>query len=203
MANVDAPFGLRPVKHLNGMPWNGQTMRCMVPSGTAVNLYVGDAVIRGTTADATGYCPTVTVAVMGDAAQIFGVITSFEPDVTDSTKVYRTASTNRYCQVCIDPDVIYQIQDSGGAAGTVAIGIAGVGLNANLIQTHLGSTVSGVSQMELNADTVAADSSFQLLILNAAPLSNNDATIARAVWEVIISQHQLRTFVTAHGILGS
>jgi proteasome assembly chaperone (PAC2) family protein len=171
----------------------------MVPSGTAVALYVGDAVIRGTTADADGTCPTVTVAVMGDAAQIFGVITSFEPDVTDSTKVYRSASTNRYCNVCVDPDVIFEIQDDGAAV----IGIAGVGLNANLIQTHAGSTVSGVSQMELKADTVAANASFQLLILNAAPLPNNDATIARAVWQVLISQHQLRTFVTTFGLLGS
>ena len=198
MANLDNPFGLRPVRHLNGMPWNGQTQRCLMASGVAVNAYVGDAVVRAGTSNVDGTCPTITIATMGDANPVYGVITGFEPDGNYPNQVYRTTATNRYCYVCIDPDVIYHIQDDGVAV----IGITGSALSANLIQTHAGSTVSGRSQMELKADTVAANASFQLFILNAAPIEGNDATIARAIWEVLISQHQLRTAIATGGILG-
>lgn len=201
MANVNKPFGLRPVGHLNGMPWNGKTQKCYVPSTTSVRLQIGDCVVRGGTADADGTCPTVTVATMGDANPIYGVITGFEADANYLGQTYQSDDTSRYCYVCNDPDVVFQVQDDGSAV----IGIAGVGLNANVVQTvaTASTTHPFMSGQCLLASTVAANSSFQLVILNAAPLSNNDATLAYAVWEVIISQHQLRTFVTGHGILGS
>ena len=201
MANVDKPFGLRPVKHLNGLPWNGVTQKCYVPSTASVRLHIGDAVIRGGTADHTGTCPTVTVATMGDAAQVYGVITGFETDSSYPNQVYQSDDTSRYCYVCIDPDVIYQIQDDGSAV----IGIAGVGLNANIVQDIASTSVTHpfLSGQAIIASTVAADASFQLVILNAAPLPNNDATIAHAIWEVLISQHQLRPFVATGGLLGS
>lgn len=201
MANVDKPFGLRPVKHLNGMPWNGQTQKCYIPSTSSIRVHIGDAVVRGGTADPSGTCPTVVVATMGDANQIYGVVTGFEVDSSYMNQTYQSDDTSRYCYVCIDPDVIFQIQDDGSAV----IGIAGVGLNANVVQDIASTAVTHpfLSGQAIIASTVAANASFQLLILNAAPIEGNDATIAHAVWEVLISQHQLRTFVTTFGLLGS
>lgn len=199
MANIDAPFGLRPVKHLNGTPWNGATQRCLIPSTDSTSaFFVGDAVVRAGSASADGTCPTVTLATLGDANPIYGVITSFEPDPDNLSLMYRLDDTERYCNVCCDPDVIFEIQDDSSAV----IGIAGVGLNANLV-AGTGSTVTGKSGMELLASTVTNDASFQLLILNAAPAVNNDATIAGAVWQVLISQHQLRCYIATGGLLGS
>ena len=60
MANVDAAFGLKPVRHLNGSPWNGATIRCHAPAaygGSA--LYVGDPVMLEATT-ATRSTTTVT-----------------------------------------------------------------------------------------------------------------------------------------------
>lgn len=201
MANATKPFGLRPVKHLNGLPWNGVTQKCYVPSTASVRLHIGDAVIRAGTANADGTCPTVTVATMGDAAQVYGVITGFEADSNYLGQVYQSDDTSRYCYVCCDPDVIFEIRDDSAAV----IGIAGVGLNANIVQSTASVSVTSpmLSGQMLRADTVAANASFQLLILNAAPYSDNDVTLAGAVWQVLISQHQLRTFVTTFGLLGS
>lgn len=200
MANVDRPFGLRPVKHLNGSPWNGQTQLCYIPSTDSTRaFFIGDPVVRAGSANADGTCPSVTIATMGDANPIYGVITGFLPDSSYLNQTYRSDDTERYCFVCCDPDVIFEVQDDGAAV----IGIAGVGLNANLISTHSGSTVTGYSGIELQADTVAGDASYQLVILNAAPLPDNDATLARAVWQVLISQHQLRYAIATGGILGS
>lgn len=200
MANVTKPFGLRPVKHLNGMPWNGQTQKCYIPAAGA-QMNIGDAVVRNLTSSPDGFYPAVTVATMGDAAQIYGIITAFEPSSDQLDHTYQTSGTTRYCYVCIDPDVIFEIRDDSSAV----IGIAGVGLNANIVQSTASASVTSsfLSGQMLLASTVAANASFQLLILNAAPYDDNDATLAGAVWQVLISQHQLRTFVTTFGLLGS
>ena len=200
MANVNKPFGLRPVKHLNGLPWNGLTQKCYIPAAAA-QMNIGDAVVRGGTSSADGTCPTMAVATMGATQQIYGVITGFVADSAYPNQVYQTSGTSRYCYVCIDPDVIFEIQDDGGAA----LGIDVVGSNANLIQTIASASVTHpfLSGQCLNASTPTNDATYQLLILNASARPNNDATLAYTIWEVLISQHQLRPFVATGGLLGN
>jgi hypothetical protein len=143
----------------------------------------------------------MVVATMGDANQIYGVVTGFEADADYLGQTYQSDDTGRYCYVCCDPDVIFEIRDDSSAV----IGIAGVGLNANIVQSVASTAVTSpmLSGQMIIASTVAANASFQLLILNAAPYSDNDATLAGAVWQVLISQHQLRTYVATYGLLGS
>ena len=90
----------------------------------------------------------------------------------------------------MDPDVIFQIRDDGEAA----LAASHVGLNANLISTHSGSTTTGLSGFELdtNSDPPAADASNQLLILGLADVEDNSIGV-HAVWEVLIYMHSLRT----------
>ena len=51
MANVETAFGLRPVRHLNGSPWNGQTIRCYLHESYAQAMYIGDPVEYATELD--------------------------------------------------------------------------------------------------------------------------------------------------------
>ena len=44
MANTDAAFGLRPVRHLNGNPYNGAYNEYPIPSGYSTDLLPGDPV---------------------------------------------------------------------------------------------------------------------------------------------------------------
>lgn len=191
MANADTRFGLRPVRHLNGNPWNGQGMKCYVPSTDSTAAYfIGDPVVLAGSADATATCPTVTRATAGDGNKIFGVIVGFEPDETYDT-VYRADDTSRYCYVCCDPDVIFEVQACSGAA----LGATSVGLNAVIIFTHSGSTVTGYSGCEMDSGTTtapAANGSYQLLILGAVDRPDNDISVVNAKWEVLISLHSLR-----------
>ena len=192
MANPDAPFGLKPVRHLNGSAYNGATARCYVDKDYATALFIGDPVTLDTTlANKTGIHKHMAVikATAGDGEGILGVIVSFDPIRTDLSKNYLPASTGGYVNVCIDPDVIYQIRDDGAATPTEAM----TGQNANLIFTHSGSTTTGLSGVELdmNSDGPAADESNQLFILQAADVENNDLG-THAVWEVLINTHVLR-----------
>ena len=195
MANADKPFGLRPARYKNGAPWNGQATPYFVASGDSTALFLGDPVVcngnSNTTAVGRGHEPGTLLSVIrataGDANPIIGVVVGVEPETRDST-VYRAASTARVVYVADDPDLIFHMQDDG--AGTPGTGNAF--LNANVIYTHAGSTVTGLSGAEINATTWAADQSFQLLILGAARLPNNDAASDNAVWEVMINTHQLK-----------
>lgn len=210
MANVDAAFGLKPIRHLNGSPWNGQTTTCHIPLATGTNFFVGDAVQLAGSSDATGKYATVAHATITTTGFIFGVITGFSnviagtvksdfPD--DLTKVYGPASTDRFPEVCIDPDVIYIIQDDGEAALT----IDSVGLNANGIGTmsSAGSTVTGLSGLELdsngNPPATTAGDVFHILALHNCP--GNELGV-NAVWEVLINLHTLKATGDSSGILG-
>lgn len=189
--NSNTPFGLRPVRHLNGNPWNGQTQKCYIPSTDATAMFIGDAVDLAGSADAAGVCPTVKKATAGDSNAIYGVIIAFEPDPDNLGKIYRPASTGRYCYVCIDPDVIFEIQACSGAilANTT------VGLNAVLIYTNSGSTITGLSGAEMDSgasDAPAADASNQLMIMGLVDRPDNDIATKNAKWEVMINLHRLR-----------
>jgi hypothetical protein len=199
MANVDAPFGLRPVAHKSGAPYSGAANPYYVPSTYGTALYVGDPVtLTGTSNTAVvtqggkfgiGTLPEINKATLGDAnsdaERIYGVIVGFAPLPNDLTKQYNPASTARVVYVADDPDLLFEIQADG------AIPAASIGLNAIMIATHSGSTVTGLSGIELDTTGTApaADASYQLLIRRAVNREDNDTTITHAKVLVQISVH--------------
>jgi hypothetical protein len=213
MANVDSPKGLIPVRHRSGAPWNGLTVPCYIDSGYGTALYVGDPVVKvagGSNAAAVkvpgagsfpiGTLPSIEKAAAGDANRVSGVIVGFAPLPTDLSKNYNPASTARVAYVCMDPDVVFEIQADG------AIPAASVGLNGVFIYTHSGSTTTGLSGVELDttSDVPAADASNQMLILRAVNREDNDTTSTWAKVEVLIICHTEAHGSTAagDGILG-
>lgn len=203
MANVDAPFGLLPKKHLNGNPWNGGTMRCYVSASYATALFVGDPVVldpTNTNRATTVRCPTVIAATGTTGTYIFGVITSFEPNPDNLSLKHRLLSTARYCNVCVDPDVIYWIQDNADSAMTKA----DIGGNCDL-EMNAGSAITGLSGVELNSDTQAETAALPILILGVADVEDNGfdgSTDTHIIWEVMINMHQLRATGDGTGALG-
>lgn len=198
MANQDTPFGLRPIRHRNGASYNGATNAYYINSTYATALFIGDPVVKvagGSNAAsvsaagmgdfAIGTLPEIEKAAAGDTVRITGVIVGFGPLPDDLTKQYNAASTERVALVCDDPDIIYEMQADG------AIPAASMGLNAVFIFTHSGSTVSGLSGVELDttSDAPAADASNQLLILRGVNNPANDVTLTHAKVEVMINQH--------------
>jgi hypothetical protein len=202
MANPDARFGFRPLRHLNGAAWNGKAELCYISPNYATALFIGDPVDLDTTLankDPLGMYPTIIKATAGDGSPIFGVIIGFQVDPDNTSRIYSPASTGAYALVVIDPSVIYLIRDDGAAALTSVT----PGQNANFIATHAGDTVSGLSGVELdtNSDPPAADASNQLLVLKAHNRPDNSLA-ARCLWEVLINLHRLGANGGATGALG-
>ena len=187
MANVEGAFGLRPVRHKNGAPWNGATVPCYCSSSYAVALYIGDPVfVSPVTAekDATGHYITINKSGGTDGVICLGAIVSFDPDPDDLTKQYRPASTERIAHVCMDRTVIYQIRGDG--EGTPAA--TWVGINAVMIATTSGDTTTGLSGMSLSegGTTPASDQSYPLVIEGVSNFEGNDLG-DHVVWDVSLN----------------
>lgn len=79
MANVDAAFGLRPVRYLSGAPYNGACNKYYIPStDTNTAVYIGSVVKLTGGADADGI-PVVTGNVSA-TNPIVGVVVGVVPD---------------------------------------------------------------------------------------------------------------------------
>lgn len=191
MANVDAPFGLRPVRYRSGQAYTG-ACRAYFVTGDNAALHIGDPVVKTGTANTAathgfeaGFLPAVTRATAGATNRVTGVVVGFLADDQTST-TYRVNNTSRVVLVADDPDLVYHIQDDG----TGSLGAATVGLNAVFV-AGTGSTVYGRSKFELDgggATAPAADATYQMTILGLAPIPGNELADF-AVWEVAINLH--------------
>lgn len=184
MANADTPFGLRPVQHRNGAPYNGAFRIYSVAAGDATALMIGDLVkLAGTGQTVKGRMfSDVVRAATGDV--FLGPVIGVVPDTQDSLR-YRAASTQRLVMVADDPELLFEIQEvSGGTPLT----LNDAGLNANII-VAAGSTVTAMSGTELNNATEATTNTLDLHIVS--PVNRDDNAIGEhCKWLVTINRHQ-------------
>lgn len=184
MANTDTPFGLKPVQHRSGAPYNGSGRVYSVAAGDATAIYVGDLVtIAGTSQTINGvvYSDVVRSAT-GDVFQ--GVVIGVLPDTQDSLK-YRAASTQRLVLVEDNPDLLFEIQEVSGGTPLTA---NDVGLNANVV-VAAGSATTGLSGTELNNATEATTNTLDVKILGFVNRVDNEIG-EHAKWLVALNRHR-------------
>ena len=173
MANADTMRGFTPIKNIDGTPFNGATIKCALLVADATATFIGDAVTLSGTASAEGY-PSVQQAAASDT-QIFGVVTSFDAAPTDLETQYRKASTLRLCNVVPAGSALFKIQSDG------ATDITDVGRQAD-ITVGSGSTVSGLSAMELDHSNLGTGANLTVIGFDERP----DNEIAAADVDVIV-----------------
>mgnify|MGYP003141414216 CR=1 FL=1 len=167
MANKDAAFGFRPVRHLTGGVIRTEEMNIAANYGTAI--YTGNVV----EAVAGG---GIEIAAAGDT-QIAGVFSGcFYTDPTTSKPTfskYYPASTNATdikAYIWDDPHIVFEVQHDG--TGTAAMnwgGFDAVGLT--------GSTATGMSKTELDTSEVTTTGNWVQIGISTDP-DNSDTTAA-------------------------
>lgn len=197
MANSDTPFGLKPIRHAHGAPYNGAGRWYYINASYGTALFIGDPVtivsggsntssitVPGGGEFPAGTLPSIQAASAG--GPVVGAIVSFAAQPTDLETTYSKASTQGVAFVADDPDLIWEIQEvSGGTALTAA----DVGLNASFVAGS-GSTSSGLSGYELNNGTEASTAGLELKIIALANRVDN-AIGEHAKWEVKLNDHTL------------
>lgn len=196
MANPDTPFGLRPTRHINGHPWNGQAMKCYSTGTGSAAIFIGDPVRMIGSGCANGCCPAVIPAgttTSSTPVPWLGAVVGVEPST--STSLPKLAgSTTGYVNVTIDPFMLYEIQ----AQGTNVLAVTTIGLNAVFI-AGAGSATTYLSGYELDDGTTTApdaDNTFQMMVWAAVEREDNDISLVNANWLVLNSCHHFNV----HGL---
>lgn len=177
MATSAAPYGLRPVKRVDGTPYAGAVMEYLIdPAGEATNLFYGQVVIIG--ADGYVALSTATGADLttnnlgGSGVGALGVFVGCEYVNTEGqlmfSQYYPSGTLNAKAKVIVDPDVLFQAQLDGAADQT------DIGANtffAAVQSTSTGSTQTGNSTSALESTTVTTAAAFRI-VQAVSPISD-------------------------------
>ena len=211
MANTSRINGFRPVRYLNGAPWNGQARMYVHGSGDNTALNVGDIVIQHTTG--VNGIQAVTRATSATASNIVGVVLGIDivSPVTvsgtttyslqganlDLSEKYVAASTERYVWVCDDPMVIFEAEFENTGTPPVA---ADVGLNYE-INIGSASTTTGVSGMSCDLSSAGATTNtLPLKFIGFSRRPDNEAGAASARGLFLLNTHVYNSNTGAAGI---
>ena len=187
MANVDAPFGFRPVQKVGGGVSNqGQT------EYSIANNY-GTAIFQG---DPVELVSSGTLEVANAAGNtIVGVFNGcFYTDPTTQKPTFSNhypgaiVADDIVANVISDPNVVFEVKCDDTNAGR-----AQVGSTCNIATYSAGSTKSGISDVAIDGSTFATSSAsnFAVVGLSTDP-DNDDFTAANANILVRINKHQYR-----------
>src|SRR3972149_2014912 len=196
MANSNSPFGLRPIRYLDGRPYNGAVDFYFATGATGV-IRPGDPVVESGTANTSevmgyppGTLPTCTIALDGSGDPITGVCVAVMPTNRDSL-TYRETSTDRVIAVARGHDLIFEVQADAGGTALAAVDI---GLFAVL---KAATTATAYSDWAIDTSvTPTTTAAFQLKLLGFSKKPNKEIG-AYAVVEVLINNHTLGVIVDA------
>ena len=189
MANTSRVNGFRPVKHLNGSPWNGQVTMYSIDATDATVIAVGDMVKTDGSAATEGIRQVTRATV---SAAVCGAVVGFVIDPTAlNTPQYRTALTQRYVFVADSPDVIFECQANQTCTATI------VGLNCDLT-IAAASTITGASGMQADISTTNTTATIVLKIVEVVQRPDNAIGTSNKIL-VRINNHQ---FNSGTGTLG-
>ena len=170
MATTASPYGLIPVKRVDGMPYAGATETFLIdPAGEATNIFYGQVVIIG----ADGYLAISTADgsdittnnLGGSGVGAIGVFVGCEYVNAQGQVIYSqyypTGTTGVVtAKVITDPNVAFQAQLDGSGAQTV------LGTNtffAAVQSTSTGSTQTGNSTSALDATVQTTAAAFRIV----------------------------------------
>ncbi len=199
MANVSRIRGFRPIRHLDGSPYNDAAVPYLMTEATAT--FIGDVVIDTGTSGAAGVkvsgfdCEGMTIAAHSTLTTTgvgnLGVVVGFIA-VDTLPKNYRVASASQIVLVCTDPSVVYEVQEDG-----VGNNIAAADIGNNIgFNSAAGSTVTGASAYSIDSSATATTATYPFRLLglvkrpdNAFGLSSTDL----AKFEVTMNDSRVGT----------
>lgn len=176
MASTATPYGLRPVKRADGMPYAGATSQYLIdPAGEATNIFNGQVVHIGADgyialSTATGADGTTNALPTGTTLTgSIGVFVGCEYINAQGQLIFSQyypsgyaapSGTSIKAYVVDDPNVLFQAQLDG------TIDQSDIGANtffAAAQSTSTGSTATGNSTSALDATTVTTTAAFRIV----------------------------------------
>lgn len=164
---ISAPYGLRPVNLVGGLPFAGSTRMYNIPYGYSTDIFNGDLVGLGRGQIAR---LSVTTGTLGTTVGVF-LGCSFTDPLTKQKRFsqYWPASTlagDAIAYVCDDPNAIYRVAVCSATTVIASGAIAMIGQNLAMIN-NTGDTASGNSRNAALApsDTPATTDALPLRVM--------------------------------------
>lgn len=173
MATTAAPYGLKPVKRVDGMPYAGATSTYLIdPAGYNTNIFFGSVVyvnangyinlVTATGADATTNAWPAGSSGNTGAIGVFVGCRYVNGQGQVIFSQYYPANTTGVVEVMVvdDPMVLFQVQLDGSATQAV------VGANtffAAAQSTSTGNTATGNSTSAMDATVVTTTAAFRIV----------------------------------------
>ena len=203
MANVIRINGFKPVKHLNGSPYNGQANIYEVPAGEAIPVFIGDLVQLSTAAPTSNYmaCKSIATAttannvaavpVLGAVLGVFNAKVDIDGKMTTGSisldqPIFRAASTKQFVLVADSPDLIFE------ANSAAVIAVADIGLNVDIAaadETTSGALTTGASPMAIATTAASASATRPLQVVGFSTKVDNEPANVNARVLVKITTH--------------
>ena len=204
MANIDAPFGLRPVGELGSSIQNSGTTKYRIADNQTGAIYKGDPVFVGDASKA-GAAVTPAAGYIASAAAgniccvgVFNGCFYIDPTTKKPTWSNYYPGAVNITQGTIDafvyddPNKLFEVQ----ASGTLTYATV-VNNNIDMLTYAAGSTVNGQSKTELAASVTGSGATAQFVVIGLSEdPSNSDAASANSNWVVRFNEH--RYLRTAH-----
>lgn len=193
MPNTSRINGFRPVKHLNGSPYNGQANLYYVASA-GDEILVGDVVKLAGSADANGIATVdlcgasdvgcgVVVGIMQSKFDPVGKLTTGAVSLDLPGAAQIAASGSGYVMVADSPDVVFEVETSNGDYAAV-----NTGLNASHANgSRSASTVTSPATIDMGTEATTSTLNFKILGL-AQKVNNEIGTSAKL--NVMFNVHQ-------------
>jgi hypothetical protein len=181
MANLDQPFGFRPVGELGSNINNGGTSKYKIASGESDVIYKGDVVQLETSG-----CITVSGNTTTANIGVFNGCYYIDPTTKKPTwsNYYPGSITpgsgDIEAFVYDDPNQLFEVQANGTIAQTA------VGDNCDQVYAA-GSTVNGQSKSELGS-VAGGTAQFRVVRISEDP-DNSDISSANSNWIVRFNEH--------------
>jgi len=205
MADTSSPYGLRPVKRVDGLPWTNSIETYLInPAGHTGNIFNGQVVAL----DTNGYI--VVMPSLGSAADQFdagtiGVFVGCEYVNSEGRVVhsqyYPSGTTGVVkAKVVSDPNVMFQAQCDGSATQ------AALGANIHFTAVQIdgsnvsdGSTFTGNSASKLDISEAASTATFGFRIVGF--VDSVDSSVGDNFTDVLVKFNQgYHSYTSATGV---
>jgi hypothetical protein len=171
MANKDSAFGCKPVRMMSGAPYSGGQSRYRIASGATTPIFQGDLVTQLTAGVIGRHAAAGTVPIVG----VFNGVSYTDP--TSGEQVFKNyypgsiSASDIVASVIDDPNVVFEIQ------ADAAFPVADLFGNFEIVEgSPVGSTASGISNLELDVTTGATTATLPLKALDISQDPDNDDT---------------------------
>lgn len=173
MANVNFPFGLRPIN--KDYRW----VKRPIASGYGTALFKGDPVEHV----AGGGIEKATLTTDSPWA---GVIVGFVDPYGGTAGNFPGNDAGWFALVCEDPDQYYEIQEDSDSGD---LGLADVNINAIAVVGPGGNADNGCSSVMLDSSSKATTATHQLRVIGPVESPDNEVGQVYARWIVRINKH--------------